>query len=274
MPRAKAVAAAGRHRNLAGQQPVLVAEHLQRTRLLGLAGGGVMAARDQNRQPVVEADPHLMPVDAGVDRLALRDLGAGRDVGIDPIDLEAARIAERHQQVARRNVARHVDRPGRQRDRRPVRRQRAGRRIDAQCADMVLVADNAADARGAVARRDIEILPRGVRPSVMDIGRQGDGGAPRQGRIVDIDFVMRQLRPDARVEHHVFRACPTSPRGNWKYPVGSISGAAARSKRHRPNALARSRRRRIRAVGGMNWPAERTAGQTAARLALLCAGSP
>ena len=97
MARAKPIAAARRHRNLAGQQPVLVAEHLQRARLLGLAGGGVMAAGDQNRQPVVEADPHLMPVDAGVDRLRLRDLGAGREVGVDPIDLEPARIAERHQ---------------------------------------------------------------------------------------------------------------------------------------------------------------------------------
>jgi hypothetical protein len=56
-----------------------------------------MAAGDQDRQPVVEADPHLMPVNAGVDCLLLRNLAAGRAVGIDSIDLEAARVAERHQ---------------------------------------------------------------------------------------------------------------------------------------------------------------------------------
>ena len=46
---------------------------------------------------VVEADPHLMAVDAGVDRLGLRDFRARRAVAIDPVDPEAARVAERDQ---------------------------------------------------------------------------------------------------------------------------------------------------------------------------------
>ena len=206
MPRPEAVAAAGRHRNFAGQQPVLIAEDLQRPRFFRLAGGGVMTARDQDRQPVVEADADLMRVNAGVDRLALCDLGAGRGVRVDAVDLEAARVAEGDQQVVRGNVAGHMDRPGRQRDRSPVRRERAGGAIDAQSADMVLVADKTANARGAVARCDIEVIPRGVRPGVMDIGGQADRAAAGQGRVVDINIVMRQLRPDTGIEPHAFQA--------------------------------------------------------------------
>ena len=42
---------------------------------------------------------------------------------------------------------------------------------------MMLVADHAADPRGAVARGDVKKLPRYMRPSVVHIGRQGDGAA-------------------------------------------------------------------------------------------------
>jgi hypothetical protein len=82
---------------------------------------------------------------------------------------------------------------------------------------MVFVADNAADTRRAIARRDIEILPRSVRPDVMDIGWQSDGGAPPQARVVDIDFVMSKLRSNARVKHYVCGHSATSLEGNWKH---------------------------------------------------------
>src|SRR5207253_8623054 len=62
------------------------------------------------------------------------------------------------------NVQRHVDWPGRQGDRLAMRRQRARCRIDPPRGHMVLGADNAADSRRAVARRDIEVTPRSVRP--------------------------------------------------------------------------------------------------------------
>ena len=65
---------------------------------------------------------------------------------------------------------------------------------------MVLGADNAANARRAVARRDVEMAARGVRPAIMDIGRRGDGAPPLQRGALDIDRVMRQLRPDAGIK--------------------------------------------------------------------------
>ena len=80
MARAEPVAAIRRDRDLVGQLPVAVVEHLQRTRFLGLAVGRVVAARHQDDLAVVEADPDLVAVDAGVDRLGLRDFRARRAV--------------------------------------------------------------------------------------------------------------------------------------------------------------------------------------------------
>ena len=77
MARAEPVSAIGRDRDFVGQQPVAIGEHFQRPRLLGVAAGGVMAAGDQDDQTVIEADPHLMAVDAGVERRRRRDLVPG-----------------------------------------------------------------------------------------------------------------------------------------------------------------------------------------------------
>src|SRR5437016_12390388 len=71
MPRPEAVAAVGRDRDAVRQQPVFVAEYFQGTRILWLAAGRIVAARDEDRQPVVRRDPHLVAVDPGVDRSAL-----------------------------------------------------------------------------------------------------------------------------------------------------------------------------------------------------------
>ena len=99
-----------------------------------------MAAGDEDHRPVVQPHPHLMRVDAGVDRFRLVDLRTRRRIGIDPVDPDAARIAERDQQVLGGNVGRHVDRPGRQRDRSAMRRQCPGNRVDAKRGHMVFVA--------------------------------------------------------------------------------------------------------------------------------------
>ena len=82
MARPEPVAAIRRDRHLVGQLPVAVVEHLQRARLLGLAAGRVVAARDQDDLAVVEPHPHLVAVDAGVDRLGLLDLRPRRAVGL------------------------------------------------------------------------------------------------------------------------------------------------------------------------------------------------
>ena len=78
----EAVAAVWRDRHLAGQQSVTVLENLERPRFFRFACCGVMTARDQDRQPIIGADPYLVPVDAGVDRPRLTHFVTGGRVGL------------------------------------------------------------------------------------------------------------------------------------------------------------------------------------------------
>src|SRR6266852_1878931 len=59
----------------------------------------------------------------------------------------------------------------------------------------------ACHARAAVARRDVEILPRGMRPCVLNVGRQRHGTSLHQRGIIDAHAVQREIAPDGRVEH-------------------------------------------------------------------------
>ncbi len=201
MTRAEAVTAVWRHRHLVGQQPVSVLENLKCPRLFRSARGGVMTACDKDRQPIVGADPHLVPVDAGVDRVRLKHFVAGGCVGIDAVDPERARIAEGDQQVFGGDVGRHMDWAGRQRYRLAVRRQRTPSRIDPERRHVMPVARRACPRR-AVAGGDIEIPARCVRPGIMHIGRQGDGAAPNQRGGLDVYIIMSELGPDTGVKRH------------------------------------------------------------------------
>src|SRR5439155_19881116 len=71
MTRPETVTAVWRDRRFVAQQPVLVLEYLERTWVLRFSRGGVMTACDEDRQTVVGADPHLVPVNSSVDRSAL-----------------------------------------------------------------------------------------------------------------------------------------------------------------------------------------------------------
>src|SRR2546429_5957008 len=117
MPRPEAVAAVGRDRDAVRQEPVFVAECFQGTRILWLAAGRIVAARDEDRQPVVRRDPHLVAVDPGVDRSALRYFLAQHRIAVDPVDPQRARIVERDQHVPGRDVGGDMDRARRQPDR-------------------------------------------------------------------------------------------------------------------------------------------------------------
>jgi hypothetical protein len=131
-------------------------ENLERPRLFRFARGGVVTAGDEDRQPVVGADPHLVPVNAGVDRFRLTHFVTGGCIRIDAVDPKRARIAEGDQQMIGRDVGRHMDRAGRQRYRFAVRRKPARSRIDAERRHVMLVAGRARPRR-AVAGSDIEI---------------------------------------------------------------------------------------------------------------------
>src|SRR5258705_345719 len=117
MARVEVPASVGGERHLVDQHPVLVVEDFERAGVLSLARGAFVAAGHQNRQSVVRRDAHLVREDTGVDRARLRHFVAGREVGVDPIHAQRARIVERDQDVLRGHGRAHVDRPSGQPDR-------------------------------------------------------------------------------------------------------------------------------------------------------------
>ena len=51
-----------------------------------------------------------------------------------------------------------------------------------------------------IAGGNIQILPGRMRPHVLHVGRQGDGSAPRQGRVIGIHIPLREPVADALIE--------------------------------------------------------------------------
>src|SRR5204862_7520179 len=168
MPRPEAVAAVGRDRDAVRQQPVFVAEYLQGTRILWLAAGRIVAARDEDRQPVVRRDPYLVAVDSCVDRTALLHLLAQRRIALDPVDPRRARVVERAQPVPRRDVGGDMDGARRQPYRVAGRREGPRSRIDSKRADVVLRARRPWPGCAA-AGGHVQISPGGMRPGVLHV---------------------------------------------------------------------------------------------------------
>src|SRR5277367_2454700 len=109
MPWAETITSAGLDRDFVAQPAIIEIEQLQGARLLGLAGFGVVTAGDQDYLAVVGRRTHLMGEDARIDRATLDDLVAGCRIRIDAIHAERTGIVERHQDVLRRYIGRHVD---------------------------------------------------------------------------------------------------------------------------------------------------------------------
>ena len=199
VPRAEFFAAVGRDGHFVGQHAVLVVEDFQRARVFRLGGGAFVAAGYQNRQPVVGRHAHLMGEDAGVDRARLLHLFARREVLVDAVDAQRARIVERHQDVLRRNVRGHVDGARRQPYRLAVLGESAARRIDAERGD-VMLGPGRAITGSAAAGRDIQIASRCMRPGILHARRQRDRFSLDQRRARDIDVVVREVGPDVGIE--------------------------------------------------------------------------
>src|SRR5262249_32033652 len=166
MPRPEISASVGGDRHLVGQDTVLVVEDLERAGVFGLGRGALVAARHQDRQPVVGRDAHLMREDAGVDRSRLLHFLAGREVGIDSIHAQRARIVERDQDVLRWDVRGHVDRTGGQPDRLAVLGEHATGGVDAKCGD-VMLGPRRSVSGCAAAGCDVQIPPREVRTRAL-----------------------------------------------------------------------------------------------------------
>src|SRR4051812_18386796 len=104
MPRPEFLAAVRCDRDFVAQDPVLVVEDLQRAGVLRLGWRALVAARYEDRMPVIRRYAHLMSVDARIDRTGLLHLVAKREILVDAIDAYRTRIVERDQDVLRRNV--------------------------------------------------------------------------------------------------------------------------------------------------------------------------
>ena len=170
VPRSEAIAAIGSDRDRVGEQSILEVEHLERPWVFGLATHGVIAARHEDRQPVVGSHAHLMREYPGVDGPRLLHFLAECRVAIDAVDSQGARIVERNEHVLGWYIGRQVNWARGQRNGLAVRRQRTGS-VDAKGAHVMLVADYPAQPGRAVTRCHIEILPRHMRPHVLHIRR-------------------------------------------------------------------------------------------------------
>src|SRR5438067_9899828 len=114
-----------------------------------------------------------MGEDAGVDRTWLLYLFARREILVDPVHPDRARVVERDQNVLGWDVGAHVNGAGRQPYRLAMLLQRAACRIDRKRGD-VMVGALRAIARRAAAACNVEIASSSVRPGILDRGRQRD----------------------------------------------------------------------------------------------------
>src|SRR5882724_4451213 len=110
MPRPEAIATIGRDGDFIGEESVPEVEHLECTWVFGFFAHTIIAARYEDRQPVVVCHAHLMREDPGVDRPRLRHFLAECRVAIDAVDSDGARIVERDEYILRRYIGRQVNR--------------------------------------------------------------------------------------------------------------------------------------------------------------------
>ncbi len=90
--RPEAEPVAGRDRRNVAQRSVLEAIDLERAGILGAAGRGVVAARDEESGPVARRREHLVAVDAGIDLARLAHLITERAVTLDAMDGDIAGV--------------------------------------------------------------------------------------------------------------------------------------------------------------------------------------
>ena len=138
-----------------------------------------------------------MSVDAGIGLARLAHRVAEGAVVLDAMHGHVARIIIGGEEIFARFVDAGMDGTRRQRLRLAVRLQGARRGIDAECAGEMLVTRGT---RPAVARHDIEISLRRMRPGILDVGRKRHRAALLQRGVGNVDVEQRQLRADAGVE--------------------------------------------------------------------------
>src|SRR5262249_59336807 len=114
MPRPEAEPGSGRNRREVRQRAALETEELERAGILGLAAGGIVAARDQDCGLVPRRHADLMAVDAGIERARLAHRLADGAVAVDAMHGNIARVVVGGEQIFAGPVDAGVDRAGRQ----------------------------------------------------------------------------------------------------------------------------------------------------------------
>jgi len=109
MARAETKTVAGRDRSQVSQDAVIERECLDRAGILGLVRGGIVTARDQRDAAVGRRRENLARVDAGIEIWILRNPGADRAVGVQPMDGQAARIVVGGQQISAMRIDADMD---------------------------------------------------------------------------------------------------------------------------------------------------------------------
>lgn len=146
--RPEVAAAIGGNRDFVAEHTAMVIEDFDRSGLFSVRGSAFVAARDEDRQPVVWRHPCLVRVDAGIERFNLGHFLPWRAILVDPVDAQGAWLVEGDQNVFRRDVGGHVDGARRKSDGCSVQRRRAARRRDLQCDKMVRISWRSTIARG------------------------------------------------------------------------------------------------------------------------------
>src|SRR5438132_8885659 len=198
VPWPKAEAVARCDRRLVRQHAVIEAEDLERAGILRLAIPGIVAARDEDGALVRRGCADLVREDTAVWLRGLLDQVSERAIRVDAVHGDRAWKVEGGQQIPPGRIDAAMDRARRQRLRRAVRRQAARTGIDPEGAGQMRVAGNHSGT--AVARDDVEVPCRWMRPGVLDVGRQRDRTTFDQGGVGNVDVEERELRPNACVE--------------------------------------------------------------------------
>jgi hypothetical protein len=197
MARPEAQPVSRRDRSEVRQHAALECEHLKRAGILGLTAGGVVAARDQDRRLISWRGANLVRIDAGIELARLAHRLAEGAIAIDAMHRDIARVVISGEQISAGSVDAGVNRTRRQRLRLAMQLQPTRERIDAEGGGEVR---GASEAGPAVARHDVEISLRGMRPGILHVGRQGHRAALFERGACDVDLEQAQLRAGAGIK--------------------------------------------------------------------------
>ena len=144
--------------------------YFQRSRILGLRGGGIIAAAYQNQGIVRREHAYLVGVDTAIDIRGLLHLRTDRAVRADGMNRHRAGDVVCGQDIPTHEIDRHVDRPRLDRHWGAERRQGTRPAVDMKRGQMVFAVGFVH--RNEIAGRDVQHRQPGMPPHVLHQCRQ------------------------------------------------------------------------------------------------------